>query len=167
MAVPLGIFWDIENCQVPRNKSAKSVVKKIRELLEEKHPECGFPNEFICVCDIGKVDKRIQDELGRTEVLIVHVSLKAKNAADDKLQELIEKFSLGKDKAVICLITGDVNFLKTVRNSRLKNLDVVLIYCQKNYSTELVDCAKETYVFEDVIKEADNFNKKEARIETS
>ena len=29
---PLGVFWDIENCQVPSGKSALSVCDKIREV---------------------------------------------------------------------------------------------------------------------------------------
>ena len=42
---------------------------------------------------------------------VVHVDAISKNAADDKLQQLIRRFGdLHGEKAKIIVITGDVNF---------------------------------------------------------
>lgn len=62
---PLGIYWDIENCQVPRNKSAAAVVQRIREAFLENYRE----SEFIVVCDIKKESPHIIQELHDSQVI--------------------------------------------------------------------------------------------------
>lgn len=51
----LGIFWDIENCQVPKNKSASSLVHKIREKFAKDYREA----EFVVVCDVKKESPQV------------------------------------------------------------------------------------------------------------
>lgn len=88
----LGIFWDIENCPIPTKKLTSSVVKRLREFLETRHPECGYPKEFSIACDVYNLGKLIIEALDRSGIYIVHVNNAAKNASDDKLKELIDKF---------------------------------------------------------------------------
>ena len=63
-AEPIGVFWDIENCQVPHKKSAFQVVQKIRN--------CYFTGKsevvFKCVCDTSKEKKAIIEELNKAQV---------------------------------------------------------------------------------------------------
>ena len=63
-AEPIGVFWDIENCQVPRNKSASEVVQKIRD--------CYFTGKrevkFMCVCNARKEKEEITEELNKAQV---------------------------------------------------------------------------------------------------
>ena len=47
---PVGVFWDIENCCVPKGKSALRIIERIRERFFVDCKEV----EFICVCDINK-----------------------------------------------------------------------------------------------------------------
>lgn len=61
---PIGVFWDIENCSVPRWKSALSVVQIIRDTLFVDHREV----EFMCVCDTSKESKDIIEELNAAQV---------------------------------------------------------------------------------------------------
>lgn len=63
---PLGIFWDIENCQVPRGKSASDVVQKIREIFLNNYRE----SEFLVVCDVKKENPQIIHELHDSQVNI-------------------------------------------------------------------------------------------------
>ena len=65
---PVGVFWDIENCAVPPDKSAFALANKIRKMFFEGKREA----EFLCVCDIGKERKEIMDDLNRAQV---HVCL--------------------------------------------------------------------------------------------
>ena len=52
---PLGVFWDIENCDVPSGKSAMSVVSKIRE----QEFFNGYSEiQFTVVCDVIKFTER-------------------------------------------------------------------------------------------------------------
>lgn len=60
----LGIYWDIENCQVPRQKNAAAVVQKIRELFLDNFKE----SEFVVVCDIKKESPQIIQELHDSQV---------------------------------------------------------------------------------------------------
>ena len=61
---PIGVFWDIENCSVPRWKSALSIVQAIRDSLFADHREV----EFMCVCDTSKENKDIIQELNAAQV---------------------------------------------------------------------------------------------------
>lgn len=64
---PIGVFWDIENCPVPRGKSASGVVQKIRKEFFSGKREV----EFMCVCDISKEKKEVIEELNKAQVRFV------------------------------------------------------------------------------------------------
>lgn len=61
---PLGFYWDIENCHVPKGKSASDVVQKIREVFLENYRE----SEFVVVCDVKKETPQIIQELHDSQV---------------------------------------------------------------------------------------------------
>ena len=64
---PVGIFWDIENCPVPVDKSAFGVAAKMRsEFISGKREA-----EFMCVCDITKERKEVTDDLHKAQVSVV------------------------------------------------------------------------------------------------
>lgn len=46
----VGVFWDIENILVPREKTAFDIVQAIRSKF---YPENTVECEFICVCDVS------------------------------------------------------------------------------------------------------------------
>ena len=60
----IGLFWDIENCQVPRNVSALAVVHRFRERFFGGLREA----EFMCVCDITKENNSVIEELNSGQV---------------------------------------------------------------------------------------------------
>ena len=61
---PIGVFWDIENCSVPKSKCALGVVQVIREKFFVAHREV----EFMCVCDTSKESKDVIQELNNAQV---------------------------------------------------------------------------------------------------
>ena len=61
---PIGVFWDIENCSVPKWRSALWVVQKIRTEFSQGHREV----EFMCVCDASKESKVVIQELNSAQV---------------------------------------------------------------------------------------------------
>jgi Protein of unknown function DUF88. len=65
-AEPIGVFWDIENCQVPRGISALAIVQKIRKTFYPGRREV----DFMCVCDTTKEKKEVLEELNRAQVII-------------------------------------------------------------------------------------------------
>ena len=62
----MGVFWDIENCQVPPDKSAFALANKIRKRFFEGKREA----EFMCVCDINKERKEVMDDLNKAQVCV-------------------------------------------------------------------------------------------------
>ena len=58
------MFWDIENCAVPPDKSAFALANKMRKMFFEGKREA----EFMCVCDIGKERKEVMDDLNKALV---------------------------------------------------------------------------------------------------
>uniref|UniRef100_H2Z5V1 NYN domain-containing protein n=1 Tax=Ciona savignyi TaxID=51511 RepID=H2Z5V1_CIOSA len=80
---PIGVFWDIENCQVPSGKSSLAIVQKIRRQFFNDHVEA----EFMAVCDINKESRHVIQDLNNAQVNVIHVNAVAKNAADDKLRQ--------------------------------------------------------------------------------
>ena len=61
---PVGVFWDFENCPVPKGKSAQAVVQKIRNVFFQNKREA----EFMCVCDTSKEKKSVIEELNKAQV---------------------------------------------------------------------------------------------------
>lgn len=61
---PIGVFWDIENCRIPKGRSALSVAQLIREMFFNGYREA----EFIVVCDIKKESSTIIQELSDAQV---------------------------------------------------------------------------------------------------
>lgn len=63
---PVGLFWDIENCPVPFDKSAFALANKMRSQFFEGKREA----EFMCVCDITKERKEVIDDLHKAHVCL-------------------------------------------------------------------------------------------------
>ena len=61
---PVGLFWDIENCNVPAHKSAFALATKMRRVFFEGKREA----EFMVVCDITKEKKEVTDALHKAQV---------------------------------------------------------------------------------------------------
>ncbi|XP_054762674.2 meiosis regulator and mRNA stability factor 1-like [Lytechinus pictus] len=145
---PIGVFWDIENCAVPRGKSAMTVVQRIRDQLFAGHREA----EFMCVCDINKESSTIIQELNDSQVTVAHINATAKNAADDKLRQSLRRFAdTHSSPATVVLISGDINFAQDLSDLRHRNgLNVVLIHGFAA-SEALKNCANKAYRYDELL----------------
>ncbi|XP_060076534.1 meiosis regulator and mRNA stability factor 1-like [Ylistrum balloti] len=148
--VPIGVFWDIENCNVPRWKSALPIVKCIREKFFIGRREV----EFLCVCDTTKENRQVIQDLTAAQVDVVHINATSKNAADDKLRQSLRRFT---DKqpppAVVLLISSDINFAPDLSDLRhRKGYHVILVHT-KHVHEALKLCANEHFLYEDLIQD--------------
>ncbi|XP_069125542.1 meiosis regulator and mRNA stability factor 1-like [Argopecten irradians] len=148
--IPIGVFWDIENCNVPRWKSAISIVKCIREKFFTGRREV----EFLCVCDTTKESKQVIQDLNAAQVDVVHINATSKNAADDKLRQSLRRFT---DKhlppAEVVLISSDINFASDLSDMRhRKGYHVILIH-NKQVHEALKLCANEHFLYEDLVQD--------------
>ncbi|KAI5728499.1 hypothetical protein M8J77_017039 [Diaphorina citri] len=137
---PIGVFWDIENCQIPRGRSALSVAQSIRDNFFDGYREV----EFVVVCDVKKENAQIIQELNDAQVNLIHVSSTCKNAADAKLRQSIRRFAdIHAAPAAIILISGDVNFAADLSDLRhRKKMHVILLHNDR-CSDSLILCASE------------------------
>ncbi|XP_022103471.1 meiosis regulator and mRNA stability factor 1-like [Acanthaster planci] len=147
---PIGVFWDIENCAVPRGKSALAVVQSVRDRFFTNHREA----EFMCVCDINKESTTVIQELNDAQVTVAHINATAKNAADDKLKQSLRRFAdTHNPPATVVLISGDVNFARDLSDLRHRNnLRVILIH-RDEASEALKACANEVVRYQDLVQD--------------
>ena len=86
---PLGVFWDIEKCNVPNEKSVMAVCDLIR-----KQQFCQGHQEilFAVVCDATKPKSAVLEELEKAQVDIIHIASNKSDATDDKIKQLMRRF---------------------------------------------------------------------------
>uniref|UniRef100_A0A3B3TWF3 Meiosis regulator and mRNA stability factor 1 n=1 Tax=Poecilia latipinna TaxID=48699 RepID=A0A3B3TWF3_9TELE len=131
---PVGVFWDIENCNVPSGRSAEAVVQRIRSRFFQGHREA----EFICVCDISKESKAVIQELNNCQVTVAHINATAKNAADDKLRQSLRRFADTHAAPATVILVSDVNFASELSDLRHRHgFQVILIHGNHTSSTLL------------------------------
>ncbi|KAJ0177159.1 hypothetical protein K1T71_007168 [Dendrolimus kikuchii] len=142
--IPIGIFWDIENCQIPRGCSAIDVVAAIRAKFLTGRREA----DFVVVCDVRKESAYRLQELNDAQVNLIHVCGTQKNAADEKLRQCMRRFGeLHSAPAALLLISGDINFAADLSDFRhRKNMEVILVH-QQNTSSALIKCASSHYCY--------------------
>nr|XP_006818683.1 PREDICTED: meiosis arrest female protein 1-like [Saccoglossus kowalevskii] len=146
----IGVFWDIENCPVSANKSALTVVQRVREKFFSGHREA----EFMCVCDVNKESKTVVQELNDAQVTVAHINATAKNAADDKLRQSLRRFAdTHNSPATVVLISGDVNFANDLSDLRHRhNLKIILVH-RPEVADALLACAHETLCYTDLLSD--------------
>jgi len=141
---PIGVFWDIENCQVPKGRSAIAITQLIRDKFFNGYREA----EFIVVCDVQKENSQIVQELNDAQVNLIHVAATCKNAADEKLKQTIRRFAdIHGSPSAIILISGDINFAADLSDLRHRKRIYVILLHKKNTSEALILCANEHYDF--------------------
>lgn len=71
---PVGIFWDIENCPVPKNKSSSDVIAHIRNFFvinRLNHREY----EFIISCDVTRLRKDIPEDINKAGTVLSMIKI--------------------------------------------------------------------------------------------
>ncbi|XP_076160269.1 meiosis regulator and mRNA stability factor 1-like protein isoform X2 [Ptiloglossa arizonensis] len=146
---PIGVFWDIENCNVPKGRSAMAVTQVIRDKFFSGYREA----EFIVVCDVCKETSKVVKELNDAQVNLIHVAAVHKNAADEKLKQSIRRFAdIHGSPAAIILISGDINFAADLSDLRYRKRIHVILLHRKNVSEALILCANEHYDFSELME---------------
>ncbi|XP_028415936.1 meiosis regulator and mRNA stability factor 1-like [Dendronephthya gigantea] len=147
---PVGVFWDFENCSVPKGKSAQAVVQKIRRVFFKEKREV----EFMCVCDTSKEKKTVIEELNKAQVTVVHINATSKNAADDKLRQSLRRFAQTFSRpATVILISGDGNFAADLSDLRHRHNFQIICLHYVAASSALLAFAHETHRFDQFTEE--------------
>lgn len=158
---PIGIFWDIENCQVPKFKSASAIVQRIRTFFLQSYREA----EFIVVCDVKKEHPQIIQELHDSQVNVIHVSSISKNAADEKLRQSLRRFAeVHRPPCAVVLISGDVNFAADLSDLRYRRKIRVILLHNANAADALILCANEHFLYTELIEDLPRHKREKVNI---
>ena len=146
----VGIFWDIENCPVPKKVSTSDFVSKIRG----RFCKGGCKQlEFIAIHN-GKNDK-LNEELHELGVDVSLSAVGRKNSADEILKDKMSSF-VEKHRSRPCsllLISGDVDFSRDLAKFRFSYQFRTILVHNKQAKQTLTSVVEERIPIENLFKD--------------
>jgi hypothetical protein len=91
----------------------------------------------------------VLEDLDKAQVDILHVGSNRKNAADDKLKQLMRRFAdLHRDGSRIVLISGDMDFAADIADFKRRMFLSVILLHSPNASESLINAASEAHNYQ-------------------
>lgn len=139
------VWWDIENCQVPKGCDPHAIAQNISSALV-KMSYCG-PVSISAYGDTNRIPSSIQKALSSTGIALNHVPAGVKDASDKKI--LVDMLFWAVDNpapANYLLISGDRDFSNALHQLRMRRYNILLAQPQKA-SAPLVAAAKSVWLW--------------------
>ncbi|KAG7566683.1 NYN domain limkain-b1-type [Arabidopsis suecica] len=139
------VWWDIENCQVPKGLDAHGIAQNITSALQKMN-YCG-PVSISAYGDTNRIPLSIQHALNSTGIALNHVPAGVKDASDKKI--LVDMLFWALDNpapANFMLISGDRDFSNALHGLRMRRYNVLLAQPLKA-SVPLVHAAKTVWLW--------------------
>ncbi|GLT38559.1 hypothetical protein SLA2020_128010 [Shorea laevis] len=139
------VWWDIENCAVPKGCNAHAIAQNIASALA-KIGYCG-PVSISAYGDTNSISFSVQHALSSTGVTLNHVPAGIKDASDKKI--LVDMLLWAVDNpapANYLLISGDRDFSNALHQLRMKRYNILLAQPQKA-SAPLIAAAKTVWLW--------------------
>lgn len=149
----VGVFWDIENVPVPRQRSGTDVVNALHLQLSP----LGQRIQMFACANLGngggQLSQKRRGELSRAGVRLHDAVRDGKDVADKLLVADIMDFALDfKPPATIVLISGDVDFAIVLARLKLRGYRIVLVLPSGNHvRDELKKIGDLLYFIDDVL----------------
>ncbi|CAH2044053.1 unnamed protein product [Thlaspi arvense] len=143
------IWWDIENCAVPKGCDAHGIAQKLRSSLMEMN-YCG-PLSISSYGNTDLIPNSVQQALSSTGVSLNHVPSGRKDASDKKI--LVDLFLWVVENpapANIMLISGDGDFSDALHRLRMRRYNILLAH-PPQVSASLVASAKTTWLWRSLL----------------
>ncbi|RID76804.1 hypothetical protein BRARA_B03755 [Brassica rapa] len=143
------VWWDIENCAVPRGCDAHGITKKLSAALANMN-YCG-PLSISSYGNTDLIPKAVQLALSSTGISLNHVPSGRKDASDKKI--LVDMFLWVVENpppANIMLISGDIDFSDALHRLRMRRYNILLAHPQ-NISPSLVASAKTSWLWRSLL----------------
>ncbi|KAG7967092.1 hypothetical protein I3843_08G081300 [Carya illinoinensis] len=139
------VWWDIENCQVPKGSDAHAIAQNISSALVKMN-YCG-PLSISAYGDTNRIPASVQQALSSTGIALNHVPAGVKDASDKKI--LVDMLFWAVDNpapANFMLISGDRDFSNALHQLRMRRYNILLAQPQKA-SAPLIAAAKTVWLW--------------------
>ncbi|MCD7458946.1 hypothetical protein HAX54_039670 [Datura stramonium] len=124
-AAKTSVWWDIENCQVPRGCDAHTIAQNINAALIKMN--YNGPVSISAYGDTNGISSSVQRALSSTGISLNHVPAGAKDASDKKI--LVDMLFWAVDNpapANYLLISGDRDFSNAIHQLRMRRYNILL-----------------------------------------
>lgn len=139
------VFWDIENCQVPKGCDVHAIAQNISSALFKMNYR--GPVSISAYGDTHRLPASVQQALSSTGIALNHVPSGVKDASDKKI--LVDMLFWAVDNpapASFFLISGDRDFSDALHKLRLRRYNILLAQPQRA-SAPLVAAAKSVWLW--------------------
>ncbi|KAL8139072.1 hypothetical protein V2J09_005073, partial [Rumex salicifolius] len=143
------VWWDIENCHVPRVCDPYSIAQNINSALSKMN-YCG-PVSISAYGDTNRIPNGVQQALSSTGIALNHVPAGVKDASDKKI--LVDMLFWAVDNpapANYLLISGDRDFSNALHQLRMRRYNILLAQPSKA-SAALVSAAKTVWLWTSLV----------------
>lgn len=140
------VWWDIENCHVPKGLDAHVIAQNVRSALSKL--DYKGPVSITAYGDTMLLPARVQQALSSTGVALHHVPSGIKDASDKKI--LVDMLFWAVDNpapANYMLISGDRDFSNALHQLRLRRYNVLLARPAQHVSAPLIGAAKSIWLW--------------------
>ncbi|GMH02216.1 hypothetical protein Nepgr_004055 [Nepenthes gracilis] len=139
------VWWDIENCQVPKGCDHHAIAQNIRTALVKKN-YCG-PVSITAYADTSRIPSSVQKALSSTGISLNHVPAGIKDASDKKILADMLFWAIDNPApANYFLISGDRDFSYALHQLRMRRYNILLAQPSKA-SHSLVAAAKSVWLW--------------------
>ncbi|XAR61471.1 hypothetical protein NMG60_11035183 [Bertholletia excelsa] len=139
------VWWDIENCHVPKGCDPHAIAQNISSALVNMH-YCG-PVSISAYGDTNRISSSVQMALSSTGIALNHVPAGVKDASDKKI--LVDMLFWAVDNpapANYLLISGDRDFSNALHQLRMRRYNILLAQPLKA-SPALVAAARSVWLW--------------------
>ncbi|KAF8052074.1 hypothetical protein N665_1612s0004 [Sinapis alba] len=139
------VWWDIENCEVPKGWDAHAIAQNVGSALLNMN-YCG-PVSILAYGDTNLIPHAVQQALSSTGVGLNHVPAGVKDASDKKI--LVDMLLWAVDNpapANIMLISGDRDFSNALHQLSMRRYTILLAH-PPHASAPLVAAAKNVWLW--------------------
>ncbi|CAK7340432.1 unnamed protein product [Dovyalis caffra] len=139
------VWWDIENCNVPRGCDPHAIAQNISSALSKM--DYRGPVSISAYGDTQGINSAAQQALSSTGIALHHVPAGVKDASDKKI--LVDMLFWAVDNpppANYLLISGDRDFSNALHQLRMRRYNILLAQPQRA-SAPLVAAAKSVWLW--------------------
>lgn len=141
----ISVWWDIENCHVPKGSEHHAIAQNISSALVRMN-YCG-PVSISAYGDTTRIPASVQHALSSTGISLNHVPAGRKEASDKKI--IVDMLFWAVDNpapANYLLISGDRDFSYALHQLRMRRYNILLAQPEKA-SVPLVAAAKSVWLW--------------------